>query len=874
MLAWPLVGRDEELAFVADALVGDGAGGVVIAGELGVGKTRLAREAIAAVEDRFAVEWVAATAASSAIPFGALAHLVDDDAVGSAEDRLRMARAITTSLERRAGDRPLLLVVDDAQWLDAGAAVVVHQLIASGRTKGVLTVRTEELAPGPVVACWKDGWTERLELQPLSSLDLDALVASVVQRPVDGVTLNRLWSLSQGNPLFVHELVVGALETDAFTISDGVWSWTGPRDTSSRLLTVLESRLTRVTAAGRSCLEALAVGEPLAVDLLVQLHGPDALVEVEQAGLATVVLPEGRQVRLGHPVYGEALRAAMGTVDQRRVMTQLADLVGDATELAPTERLRVAVWRLDGRSSVEPDLLTDAAQIANGRYDHPLAERLARQAVADGAGFAASLVLGDALNRQGRFLEGLAVLDPIVTDARTDDEHVAVAVSRYYGLTSEHGFRPEFADDLLAAEARVSDRRLVAFLRAQRASLLGSAGRLDEGVALALQTIEDDPSETVQLRAVSPLAGAWLCSGRTDAACALTERMLEPAFRLRDQLPQAPGWVMSLHLPALLVAGRLDDADAATDFLDQILSASSGTNDAAAIIAISRGMSGLFRGQVRTGHDWLRRCVALLRPVARWRLPMPLVNLVHASALVGDPDGAAAASAEADELVVHHAAFEGTARWARGWAAMARGERSIALDLFLEAADWSAAHGQHTAELNALHDAVRFGAAREAADRLQVLAERTEGEWAPRYAGHARAIADGDGEALEVAAAGFEQMGALLLAAEANAEASGVFTTEGLRSRAQRAAGRASQLAAQCEDAHSPVLEELERPLPLTRREREVATLAAEGHSAQAIAERLYVSARTVEGHLQSAYGKLGVNDRAGLADVLARGIR
>lgn len=752
MLAWALVGRDEELAFIADALDGDGTAGVVIAGELGVGKTRLAREAVAAVEDRFAVEWVAATASSSAIPFGALAHLVDDDAVGSAEDRLRMARAITASLGRRAGGRPLLLAVDDAQWLDAGSAAVVHQLIVSGRTKGVLTVRTEEPAPAPVVACWKDGWTERLELQPLSSLDLDALVASVVQHPVDGVTLNRLWSLSQGNPLFVHELVLGALETDAFTVGDGVWSWTGPRDTSNRLLTVLESRLSRVTPAGRSCLEALAVGEPLDVDLLLQLHWPDALVEVEQAGLATVDANGGQQVRLGHPVYGEALRAGMGTVDQRRVMSQLADLVGDVTELTASERLRVSVWRLDSGSSVEPDLLTDAAQIANGRYDHPLAERLARQAVADGAGFAASLVLGDALNRQGRFVDGLTVLDPIVTEARTDDEHVAIAVSRHYGLTSEHGFRPEYADDLLAAEAQVGDPGMVAFLRALRASLLVSAGRLDEGVALALQTIEDDPSETVQLRAVSPLASAWLCSGRADAACALTERMLEPAVRLREQLPQAPGWVMSLHPPALLIAGRLDDADAATDFLDQILSASSGSNDAAAIIAIGRGMSGLFRGQVRSGHDWLRRCVALLRPVARWRLPLALVNLVEASALVGDADGATAASEEADELVVHHAAFEGTAWWARGWAAMARGERSIALDRFLEAADWSGAHGHHTAALNALHDAARFGAARDVADRLQALAARTEGAWAPRYAAHARALADADAVALEAAA--------------------------------------------------------------------------------------------------------------------------
>ena len=65
------------------------------------------------------------------------------------------------------------------------------------------------------------------------------------------------------------------------------------------------------------------------------------------------------------------------------------------------------------------------------------------------------------------------------------------------------------------------------------------------------------------------------------------------------------------------------------------------------------------------------------------------------------------------------------------------------------------------------------------------------------------------------------------------------------------------------------MLEELRRPLPLTRREREVASLAAEGLATQAIAERLFVSARTIEGHLQNAYAKLGVNDRRSLARLL-----
>ena len=94
-------------------------------------------------------------------------------------------------------------------------------------------------------------------------------------------------------------------------------------------LAILESRISRVAARGRKVLDTLAVGEPLPVDLLTDLYGADALVEVEQLGLAMVDEREDQQVRLCHPLYGEALRAAMGTVERRRVMARLADSMAD-----------------------------------------------------------------------------------------------------------------------------------------------------------------------------------------------------------------------------------------------------------------------------------------------------------------------------------------------------------------------------------------------------------------------------------------------------------------------------------------------------------------------------------------------------------------
>lgn len=864
MITWPLVARNEELRYVLNTLRDGHSRGVVIAGELGVGKTRLAREVVSALVGEVAVEWIAATPTSAEIPFESVSHLLDDDVV-TAEDRLRVLRSIAAALKKRAGGHPLLLAVDDAQWLDPGTASLVHQLALRGDAKVLLTLRTEEPAPAPIVACWKDGLTERLELQPLTALDVDVLVNEVLEHPVDRTTLARFWALSNGNPLFLHELVVGAHESSSFSVRDGVWSWTGGFGPATRLSAILEARLARLSPTARVVLDTLAVGEPLPVQLLTGLDGAEPLVELEQAGLVTA----REEIRLSHPIYGEVRRAAMGTVERRRLMARLADALAGTAETSRSQLLRVAVWRLESDTPASESLFTRAAEIANGVYDHALAERLARRAVTEGGGFQASLALGDALNRQGRCVEGLEVLEPLAERCESDEEHVAVAIARYFGLTSEFGFKDEFAEPLLTAERQVRNPNLRSFLRAQRATLVASAGRLSEGIALALEATSGDPDDLTKLRAVPALASAWLCAGKADSACDLTERMIEPALRHRETIPQAPAWVLSLHVPALVTAGRLDDAEAAADLVEAAVATGGGGADAPAFVALARGTSNLFRGRARTASDQLRESVVHMRPIAKWRLPFVLAPLAEACALIGDGAGSTAASAEADELVAHHAAFEGIARRARGWAAFASGQDTAAIELFLDAAEWAHVHGQHTAELLSLHDVVRFGAAREAGDRLQAVASITEGRWAPQFAAHATAVVNADAGAIEAAADGFESLGALLFAAEAAAQASVVHHRAGQNTRAERLAARAHGLAQCCEGAHTPVLEELERPLPLTRREREVAGLATEGLSSLEIAERLFLSVRTVEGHLQHAYGKLGVSDRTSLTGLL-----
>jgi DNA-binding NarL/FixJ family response regulator len=189
------------------------------------------------------------------------------------------------------------------------------------------------------------------------------------------------------------------------------------------------------------------------------------------------------------------------------------------------------------------------------------------------------------------------------------------------------------------------------------------------------------------------------------------------------------------------------------------------------------------------------------------------------------------------------------------------GQRNCELALAHQAAEVAASQHQPAVEVFALHTAVCFGD-RTVADRLAQLATRVDGPRAPAAAAHAVALAADDGAALHAASAQLEQMGALLLAADAAAQAAAAHTRHGRRGSAQTAATRAHHLALACEGARTPALAALTAPLPLTHREREIATLAANGPSNREIAQLLVVSVRTVENHLYRASTKLGTTDR------------
>jgi len=152
---------------------------------------------------------------------------------------------------------------------------------------------------------------------------------------------------------------------------------------------------------------------------------------------------------------------------------------------------------------------------------------------------------------------------------------------------------------------------------------------------------------------------------------------------------------------------------------------------------------------------------------------------------------------------------------------------------------------------------------------LAHLAGATDSVLVATRADHVAALVADDGDRLEVAGERFATIGAELLAAEALCAAADVWRRRHDQRRGAALDVRVGALTARCEGARTPALTRSRTVVPLTSREREIALLAAAGHPSRVIAERLYLSVRTVDNHLSRIYDKVGVSGRVELAAAL-----
>lgn len=402
----PFVGRRDELHRVLTTLDATEADGsvrtVLVRGEAGIGKTRLAREAALAAAGRgWLVTWgrCPADAASAFHPIAEaldpLVHWRADLAAGhehllasvlpalagrttdplailraGAEQRFALLEALTHVAARAGRLAPLLMVIDDVHWADAGTAAFLEHL-AARRALPVLVVATAR-SPEPTESehvvrllerMQRDHGMATVQLGGLSEPEVRALVDRAAPTPASTSVVAALHSQTGGNPFFVGEVLA------AFG-DDGLPALEGPLPLTAGVESVLAQRLDHLSADDRDVLAAAAaIGADFDLTgcaACAAVPERDAMRALDRA-LAMALVEEGaapgdftfRHGLVQAAVWGRTARARRAQLEERAAALDAARTMAEPGEL--------------GRR-VANQVLADAAGAAVGRAG-PLDER-------------------------------------------------------------------------------------------------------------------------------------------------------------------------------------------------------------------------------------------------------------------------------------------------------------------------------------------------------------------------------------------------------------------------------------------------------------------------------------------------------------------
>lgn len=383
----PFVGRAPELAALRGWIddLGRRRGGIVaLVGEAGIGKTRLAEEALRYAAEGGALAIVlrctflerdlpfaplsealrpllraAPDALLRRLPAAALAQVADllpvlrdrcpdlpalPD-VPPPERRNRVLDGLVDLALALAHRAPLVVVCDDAQWADEATLAALGRVARHAPRRAMLVMlayRSEELADNAALHALLRALGRELLLRPLVLGGLDAaqvaeLLAGLARTSPDRLATlaERLAAASGGNPLFLNVAIQSLLEAHgAGSLAELV-----PRLDAGLALPDLAgapqirdlvlSRLERVPAPARALLEQLAViGRPVSLDLIEQLAGPTGL-EAAQTLLARQFLLEDADGRLAfaHDVVRATVVAALASPQRRLRHRQAAEAI-------------------------------------------------------------------------------------------------------------------------------------------------------------------------------------------------------------------------------------------------------------------------------------------------------------------------------------------------------------------------------------------------------------------------------------------------------------------------------------------------------------------------------------------------------------------
>jgi DNA-binding CsgD family transcriptional regulator len=865
-LSWPLTGRSEEMLAIDAAIWASDVSGIVVFGPAGVGKSRIAREALTAAVSRGCEgRWAVGTSSARTLPLGAFTAW----AQSGVTDTVELVRGVIDSMTAAPAGTQVVIGVDDVHRLDNLSTFVVQQIAQRGAAKLVLTVRDGEPIPAAVKEIWTGGQFDRLDLQPLSLDETTTLLSATLGGSVDPDADQRMWTLTRGNVLYLRNIVEQEVADGRLEMQHGYWRWIGDPIVAPGLVELIESRIGDLPAPVADVIDALAVGEPIELAALTRITGPAAVEEADTRGLITLeTVAGGVEVRVAHPLYGEVRRKRAAHTRLRRLRGLLA------AELAASkdrDDVRVVVRRatltLDSDLTPDADLLVRAASGAVWLADLPLADRLAEAAIRAGAGPEANLVRAHALSWLSHGDEADTVLAEIRSGQLTDDDHARFAFVRASNMLWVLA-DPAQAKELIADASRTTSPQargyIDAFLTVYWFAMdqPGSAMQASKNLAL------DNLPAVAGAEIAWALAAISADAGRTTEAVDIADAGYTVATRSFDA-PQMRFNIADAHVGALLLSGRVGDA---VDVAERLRQQAADLPGAAQLLAAAvAGRAALGAGRLHTACLLLQYAADALSDLGYaigwgYRYHVPRAT---ALAMRGSIAEAAAALEALDKLHRPFRLLDYERSVAQAWVAAGQGAVSEAITVLLSAAERAAGNGQFAAEVSCLQAATQFGD-HSTALRLRELESIVEGPRVGLAARFAEALRDGDGDALAAVSEEFERIGDVVAAVDAAAQAAITYRRQDLRGSVLGCSTRAGALAEQC-GANTPALRQAAEPLPLTDREREIVMLIGEGLTNREVAARLTLSLRTVESHIYRAMAKTGTSGRDELAALLPR---
>lgn len=820
--------------------------GAILVGETGVGKSQLARDVRSALDrahsDRYLWLFVTGSLAESGIPLSALDGLLTDVAVSSQQTARHIAGLVHEQLRLQAGDRQIAVLVDDIHLLDTVSADVLAYLCRLTNIVLLGTVRSGRTPADSIVSLWREDVLSRVDVLPFTAGEVREVVWAALEGPVDSDLVRELFQSSDGNPMYVRELVRAGLAEGTIVRRHGTWIREGRSIPAKRLADLIRAELVQLPALEREAVELIALSEPVAVPLTQGLIDDAVLDRLVSDGVVRVEDgPANSQfstqaLRLSHPIYAECVRNVI-TPRRRRALYE-ALYCRTPRVWAPHHTLsgflRWTAWTLECGLDIAATDLVRAARAATslGRFELAI----------DAAGAAfdrsedtqtaveALAIRARELHYRDRAPDALRDVDAALRLLRSTssslDESMADLILSIHELRAD--IQQYGLDDPAGALATI-DRVYLPLVvhgdrsaHAQRYRISRIAHRGWAGDLAAPLTIADELGDDQQ--AVAPVMLALTWAGRS------TETMAIASHYTAADTPLSP-YGDEIGLMAFfshLMSGRLVQArDLAPD---------------------PRSFDETTRLDPAVTYAGAAR---LLAAEGRWREADELFLIARQLFEVRDPHGLKAWSMAGEAFCATQIGADDRARelilrinrtpWraSRGFEADIRAQTISALLTLRDprAADkaaalemWAREHHFHLVELWALDlvaladpQSVRAG---RAAERLTALSTLIDAPIAAPMISHVRAIIDADADLEVAAAAQLSQHGHWVPRRSASLQL-------------------------------------------LSRRESEIASLVAAGLSSPAIAERLHLSARTVEAHVSRVFLKLGVNRRSQLADAL-----